>query len=733
MDNYGAESDKTNTDLYCLQFCAQYGLNQKIFEMRIRTYKEKERTIMYKWKNALAAGIIGAMCICGCSSGQGADTESKKDYTTGTPWLTSVIEGNVTEDTPTNLKDDFYLAINKEDLLDLEIPAGHSSAGFLAQGQQKAEADITAMFTEGKPESHDEKLAYDFYNLLMDWDTRNEIGVTPLVESLEEIEKIDSLEKMTDYLVESPLDNSEVCLWNFGITVDFLDSSQRVAVIDTPNLLMQDSAEYETMTDLGKLRKEAKSTLIEKVLVKSGYSEDEAKAKVENALKFEALLSKGILTKKEQDSPDYYSKVAIHYTHDDIKKAAGDAPVYDYLIKKIGVSEDQEYLFASPDYLKTLAEIYTEENLDLMKDYLIVHRTMNMAYYLDRECYEWYWECHNSITGATAIKDDETVAADTVSSILPWPTGRLYTATYLSEEDKVRIKEFVEDLLKEYRDVLNNADFLSDEAKAAAIEKLDAISLQILYPDDWTPYTCEDMDFKSTEDGGTLLEALDVINEYNSKKNLEKLGKPVDKTEWEYPPTFFNCFYNPQSNKIAIFGAFTNGGFYRSDMTDEEMSAYIGFVAGHEITHAFDASGSQFDKDGNLHDWWSEEDREAFNKKNQKLIDYYNAIIPWDGAHYSGQVVCGEACADMGSIRCMLNLAAKKENFDYDTFFRGIANVWLEKDSKERAMDMLTDAHPLANLRVNCTLQQYQEFLDFYDIKEGDNMYLAPEDRVAIW
>ena len=688
---------------------------------------------MNKWKSAMATGIIGAMCICGCSTGQGNNPESKTDYTGGKPWLCSVMEGNVTEDMPTDLKDDFYLAVNKDDIINLEFAPGESSTGFIAQGADKTDKDITAMFSTGEPTTHDEKLAYDFYGLLMDWDSRNEIGIQPLSQSVEQIDKINTIEEMTTYLVESPISFMESSLWTFGITADLIDSAKMVGEIDPPGLLMDDSAEYEEMTDLGSIKKDARSTLAEKMLIKSGYSEEEAKTKVENALEFEKLLAKGIYTKKETGSPDYISKIAAHFNHDEIRKRAGDAPLVDYLVKKIGVSENQEYILSSPQYLDTLAEVYKEDNLDLIKDYLIVHCALNMSNYLDRECYDWYWECKNAISGATTVKDDETIAALTTSEILPWPTAKLYTATYLKEEDKQRITKFVEDILEEYHEVLNNADFLTDEAKAAAIEKLDAISMMILYPDDWTPYSCESLNFKGKEDGGTAVDALNAANEYYIKEDVKDLSKPVDKNEWRYPPTFFNCAYSPQSNSIMIFGAFANGGFYRSDMTDEEMYAYLGFVAGHEITHAFDATGSQFDKYGNFNDWWSPEDREAFNAKNQKLIEYYNAIIPWDGAHYYGEVVCGEACADMGSIRCMLNLAAKKENFDYDTFFRDIANIWLAKYTKERSLALLKDAHPLGYLRVNCTLQQYQEFLDFYDIKEGDKMYLAPEDRVAIW
>lgn len=688
---------------------------------------------MKKWKSAVAALMIGSMCICGCSSGQSDNTESKTDYTSGVPWLCSILEGNVTEDTPTNLKNDFYLAVNKDALTKLEIPSDQSSAGFFDEGGQKLDNDFKAMFTEANPQTHDQQLAYDFYNLLMDWDTRNKIGIEPLTASIEQIEKIESLDMLTSHLVDSPIHFAQTSLWKFGPTIDFQDSTKKVGSIGTPDLLMEDSAEYDQMSERGSIRKEAKSTLVIKMLVKSGYSEKEAQAKIDNCLEMEKLLAKGILTTKEMNSPDYYSKIADHYTLDGIKEKTGAAPLVDYLQKKMGVSDHQEYVFLSPGYPDTLAEIYMEDNLDLIKDYLIVHNVLDMAGYLDRESYEWYWDCLNAISGRTSMKDDAINAANNVIEILPWPAAELYTAAYLKEEDKERITRFVESIIDAYHDILNNADFLSDEAKAAAIEKLEAISMRILYPDDWTPYNCDSLNFKGKEDGGSVVDALDAIQQYNVKSAVEELDKPVDPTKWDVPPTFFNCSYDPQTNSICIYGAFANAGFYRSDMTDEEMYAFLGFPTAHEITHAFDATGSQFDKNGNFNDWWSKEDREAFDAKNQKLIEYYDAIIPWNGEKYYGQVVCGEACADMGSMRCMLNLASQKENFDYDTFYRNIADQWLSKYKKETVIGNLTNVHPLDYLRVNCTLQQYQEFFDFYDIMEGDNMYLPPEDRVAIW
>ena len=168
-------------------------------------------------------------------------------------------------------------------------------------------------------------------------------------------------------------------------------------------------------------------------------------------------------------------------------------------------------------------------------------------------------------------------------------------------------------------------------------------------------------------------------------------------------------------------------------MSDEELLGTLGIMIGHEISHAFDSTGAQFDKNGDMRSWWTEEDYAKFLERNKKMVDYYNAIHPWEGQDLHGSAMTGEACADMAGFKAMLRIAAKNPDFDYDKFFRTFASRWLSKDTLQYAYIRINDTHPMNYLRTNCTLQQYDEFLDFYGITEGDNMYLAPEDRVAIW
>ena len=281
--------------------------------------------------------------------------------------------------------------------------------------------------------------------------------------------------------------------------------------------------------------------------------------------------------------------------------------------------------------------------------------------------------------------------------------------------------------------ILEDADFLSDETRAKAVEKLDAIGKHILYPDDWSKYSCEELNFPSKEEGGNYQEALEAITRFKLGKAVENYKQPVDKEKWGEAPHIVNGFYDPQTNGIYIMGAFSRGALYNSEMSDEELYATIGVIIGHEISHAFDSDGAQYDKNGDLRNWWTEGDYARFRERNEKMIAYYNAMHPWEGQDFYGSIMTGEACADMAGVKVMLKIASGNPDFDYDKFFRTYANVWLTKETLQAVYAGINDSHPLPYLRVNATLQQYQEFLDCYGITEGDGMYLASEDRVTIW
>ena len=664
-----------------------------------------------------------------------AEEAAQTDYTAGTPWMDPDILGNVTEDTPTDPKDNFALYVNKDSILSAEMPSGVPAAGPSIDAELQAFYDMVGMYKQDAPEGHDAQLAYNLYWLLMDWDSRNAVGVEPLKQLTDKVEAISSIEEMSRYLVETPAEEQIHSVWQAGGTVNFNDSSSMIFVVMPKELILGDAGEYTQETQLGTLTREATGVFVQKMLVKLGYTEEEAAAKYQNCLDFEGMLAPAMYPDSVKKTPEYISLVNNILTLDEMKALQGNVPILE-VNTATGYPEMDQYMVGEPEYIKKLNELWTDENLTLIKDCFIVHGMTSYASRLDRECYDWLQELQSTISGTSGgTLPDEMRCSSTVSSLLKWPVAQLYSETFLKQEDKDRIAGMVEEIRAAYHGILNEADWLTEETRAKAIEKLEAIQKNVLYPDSWDAYSCEDLNYAGPQEGGTLWDAYMVIDRYGVQESVKRMKEPLDHTKWpdQATPNTYNCFYMPNYNGIYILGAYTRPLGDISALSDEELYAKLGVTIGHEFSHAFDPTGSQFDKDGNMNSWWTEEDSKAFYEKTAKLVAFYDAIQPWEGQSCNGNVLSGEACADLAGMKVVLRIAAEKEGFDYDAFFRAYAENYMMVMTPELALQLSTDTHPLNYLRINIVLQHFDEFLNLYDIHEGDGMYLAPEDRVDIW
>ena len=660
------------------------------------------------------------------------------DYTTGTPWMNIDLEGNVTPDTPTDLKDNYALWANKDRILNMEIPAGYMAGGNTSEVNYKATEDLKALFHGAVPEDHDSRLAYDYFYLLCDWDARDARGVAPLKEMIDVVEGITSLDALTEYFVKTPWENRLFCLWRESSQFDMEKPGYNILSIKNGYNLISDPEEYFEMTDYGEEQLETYEAFFGKMLEKLGYSEEEAKQKFENCFAWEALLNSGIASAEESNSSEYPFPADTHYTRDELLSATPNIPILETLEKVDGYPAMDRYLVPEPAALEKLNELYTEENLPLMRDYLILHGIFQMAEALDWESYALAFDCQEMLSGGTHIelnREDysESEVYEDLKINVGWAVSKFYVEKHTNPEDKERISALVDEIVTAYYGIIEDADFISEETRAGAIAKLDSMVRNVLYPDSWEPYSFEDVNFVSKEEGGSLWEAYRAIKKHEHEKTVAGAVKPYDRTIWDLLPLDGNCGYTPGANSFTIKAAFVQAPNYRPDMSDEELYAYMGPAIAHEISHAFDAKGAKFDKDGNFINWWTDEDNAAFNEKNERLAAYFNAMHPWEGQDFNGEAMVGEACADMAALKCMLRIAAGKPDFDYDKFFRAYADRCATRETLGMAMARLEDEHPMMYLRINTNLQQYDEFLNYYGITEGDNMYLAPEDRVAIW
>ena len=386
-------------------------------------------------KKMLSIFLASAMTLSLCVTAFAADP----DYTTGTPWLDCDLDGNVTEDTEASLKDHFALGVNKEKLLALEIPEGYSSGGSNTDIILKNVEDNKNMYLGDAPKEHDTKLAYDLFWLMMDWDSRNARGVEPLKEITDAIDGIGSIDEVKSYCLETPEEQSLAKLWKVYTEIDLFDSSKMMICFDGCKLLLEDSAEYTSLTDTGKTKKEAAAELAQKMLKKLGYSDDEVQQKIDNCFAFETEASAFIPSAEVQNSPDYAASVINNYfSYDEFKEMEGGTPVVEKMDQD-GYPKADQYMIENVDYLKALDGLLSEDNLALIRDYLIVHTAIEAAGSLDRECYEWKVEYDNTLSGATGILPDEEAFATKVNEELEWPVGKLYSDTYLKAEDKERL------------------------------------------------------------------------------------------------------------------------------------------------------------------------------------------------------------------------------------------------------------------------------------------------------
>ena len=296
-----------------------------------------------------------------------------------------------------------------------------------------------------------------------------------------------------------------------------------------------------------------------------------------------------------------------------------------------------------------------------------------------------------------------------------------------------RIASFCREVIDTYREMLRQTEWLSDETKEKAIEKLDKMDIRVIYPDKWEDDSMVRITPK--KEGGSYAKAQEEFVRTLRDFEQELYAKPADPELWITDILQSNAAYVFGENAFYIYAGYLGEEIYRSDMTIEELYGGLGHTIAHEISHAFDPKGALYDADGNMADWWTPEDKDAFRERTKKLIAWYDSVTAFDdGTACSGTLWQAEAVADMAGLKCLLKMAGKTEGFDYDRFFRADAAFWRRLDTLPKAqMITLRDSHPLHYLRGNATMQQFDEFLETYDIQPGDGMYLAPEDRITVW
>ncbi len=673
-------------------------------------------------------------------------TEDSEDYTTSDydahynslfgedyirPWMDADIQGVLEQSGPADVKDDFYAAINRDWIINAKIPDGYSSYDTISERQREVDSQMIDLLTDRTLTGPEAQITQTVYDLWMDWDARNSEGVSALSSVINDIREIDSLEDLTAYQSRFETAVSSIMLMDAYTSADLNDSTHYTVYVDPMAFILEDPYYYTYMGPDGYNMQPVYTDTIYKMLMRCGFSEQEAGQIISDSYSFEYDVAQHCLTTEDRYAEGITDRINNPRTLEELASEQGHFPLTS-MLKGMKMDTSRTYNLTEPEWLACMSDLYTEDNVGRMKAYLMAQNCIEYIELLDRDSYDLYGALHQETSGIQGQIEDETAAYNCIEDYLSRPIGQLYCQKYVSADIKADITELTNDIIREYRTMLEEEDFLSEATRKEAVQKLDSIRTKICYPEETQDYS--DLRIKSKEEGGTLTDAMMAISQYNLETGIANINQEVDKDKWKYPPQEVNASYSPSENSICISAGILGGSIYSLDMSREEKYAMIGVAIAHEITHAFDTSGAHYDENGNLRDWWQPEDYTAFRKKADKLIGYYNNVIPMEGMKYSGERVDTEAIADLGGMKCMLRMASSIDGFDYKKFFESYAHLWCSISTAENEWYKAEqDSHPLSYLRVNAVVQQFDEFIETYQIQEGDGMYLAPEDRISVW
>ena len=641
-------------------------------------------------------------------------------------------------DTGVRAQDDFFSYLNGKWLKTTEIPADRSSSGTFIQLREDTVPQLRGII-EGDQKTHakagtDAQKIGDLYTSFMDEKTLNQLGTKPLAGEMRRIHALKD-KKGIPALAAHLSQIGVTTPYGIGVAQDAKESTRYAAYIRQSGLGMPDRDYYLKMDDAKMVDIKAKyEQHVAKILALAGDKDAQAKAKA--IVAFETGLAQVQWTKVElRDPTKSYNKVEVDKL-DDI------TPGYDWkgALAAAGIGSKVDYVIVGqPSYLSGMNQILDKTDLGTLQAYFEWHLLHAYASYLSQafvdESFDFYGK---TLTGVTENRARWKRGVAVVESDLGEALGREYVAQYFPPERKARMDEMVKNILASYKTSIDGLDWMSPETKKEAQAKLARFTPKIGYPSKWRDYS--KLTIKSDDLVGNEMRASTFA--YN--RNVNKLGKPVDREEWGMTPQTVNAYYNARMNEIVFPAAILQPPFFNMAADDAVNYGAIGAVIGHEIGHGFDDKGSQSDGDGNLRNWWTADDLAHFKAKTDMLVKQYDAFEPVKGYHVNGALTLGENIGDNSG----LSIAYKAYKLSLhgqpaptidgltgdQRFFMGFAQVWRSKMRDQATINQVkTDPHSPGQFRANGTLRNQAAFYDAFGVKEGDKMYLKPEDRVTIW
>ncbi len=635
------------------------------------------------------------------------------------------------------VQDDFYNAVNKEWLLSTKLQDGYISYGTFEEVCGKVNDDMLTIILdiqknkEKYNKNDDEIKVLNLYNNYLNVQKRNELGVKPIKKYINMVNEIESIEKLKDILGNNEFSYFQPLI-NLGVGPDYKDSNINVLYVSRSNLGLGNSFYYKDNSENGKKIKDAYINYLTKLHVLYGESEEEAKNNAQTFYNIEKNIAQMIPSYEEEaKDEDRVLKSYNVYTVKELDKLVPNIN-FSKLLINLNINKANKVIVENPEELRLVNSFITEKNIENMKSYLKTSILLNTDSLLTMQHREACDELRRIFYGVEPTDLNEGCGVKFVSCQLNEIISKLYVNKYFDKESKDDVENMSKEIIKNFEKRLKNNTWMSKSTKKKALSKLEHVNVKIGYPEEWNDYS--DIEVKSYDEDGSLVDNAMSIYMSQSKRQFLKLDKPVNKSEWNMGACAVNAYYNALNNEIVFPAGILQSPFYDKNASKEKNLGGIGAVIGHELTHAFDNTGAQFDENGKLKNWWNENDYEEFISRSKKIVDYYSNIEMNDGKHVNGFLTVGENISDLGGIACVLDIAKKIENPDLKALFENYATIWREVSTKELKEYLLNnDSHAPKKVRVNVVLSQFEDFYKTYNIKEGDEMYVKPEERVGIW
>ena len=639
-------------------------------------------------------------------------------------------------DTTVKPGDDFFQYANGGWMKTAVIPDDQSGWGsfytLYEENLQKLKGILEEAAQSKSAKGSIEQKLGDYYASGMDTVAIDKLGAAPLKPALEKMDAVKDYKELVA-LVTEMYSKGEDYFIGMYVGADEKNSARNIAVLYQAGTSLPEK-DYYTRTDSASVAtREAFLAYVEKMFTLTGVDAATAQKNAKTILALETEIAKSHRTAVELRNPQAnYNKMSLN----DLEKLA---PVVGFknLFGKMGVSVDSVNV-GQPAYYVALNKLLTSEPIDAWKTKLKFDYISNNASLLSKDFAKANFEFEKAFSGQKKDSERWKKMTNRVDGGLGELLGQLYVKKYFNETAKQRMDELVNNLQTAFDKRIQKLDWMSDSTKQRATIKLHTFMKKIGYPEKWKNY--DDV----TIDRADFFANAKSVRMHNHKEDLAKIGKPVDRTEWGMSPPTVNAYYNPTNNEIVFPAGILQFPFFDAGADDAINYGAIGMVIGHEMTHGFDDQGCQYDEKGNMKNWWTSEDGEKFKAKTGGVVKQYNGFTVLNDLHVNGELTLGENLADIGGLAIAYDAfkmtaqgkdTTKIDGFTPDQrFFLGYAQVWRLKNRDETMRTRVnTDPHSPETFRINGPASNFDPFYSAFNVKEGDKMYLKPEERAKIW